>query len=103
ALHDDRTKGPNHVFVLPDAPKDTFYVVTLVKREVKTDADFKLEVTGPLGRQMGGAVVQRDFDNQVRRNAYLSVIGLLKQEFKFEVTDEQKKKLEKNEAVGGDT
>ena len=31
-----------------------------------------------------------------------SVIGLLKKEFKYEETEEQKKKLDENEKCGGD-
>lgn len=103
ALMDERTKPLGTTFVQADTPKDTYYVLTVVKREEKKETDFKLEVTGALARQAGGATVLRAFDTQSRRNAYQSITGLLKQEFKFEATDEQKKKLEKNEAIGGDS
>jgi hypothetical protein len=101
-LLDERTKPPGTAFVQPDTPKDTYYVFAVVKREEKKDSDYKLEVTGPLARQMGGATVLRAFEMRNRRNAELSILGLLKQEFKFEATEEQKKKLEKNEALTGE-
>jgi hypothetical protein len=97
-LLDVRTKEPKHTVVLPDAPKDTFYVMTLVKRELKSETDYKIEVSGgEMSERFGGPIVMGAFRDQSRRNAYLSVIGLLKKEFKFEQTDEQKKKLEEAE------
>ncbi len=100
-LMDDRQKGPKTVHVLPDAPKDIFFVTTLLKREPKTDLDFKTEVVGgELSERFGGREVLNRFRNDARRNAYQSIIGLLKKEFKFELTDEQKKRLEENEKRG---
>jgi hypothetical protein len=100
-LLDERTKPVKTVVVLSDAPKDTYYVATLVKRDVKTDSDYKIEVTGgELSQQFGGPQVLGMFRQQSQRNAFLSIIGLLKKEFKFEVTDEQKKRLEENEQRG---
>lgn len=101
ALMDDRTKPVKTVAVLSDAPKDTYYVVTLVKREVKTDSEYKLEVaSGEFSDRFGGPQVLGMFRQQSQRNAYLSVLGLLKKEFKFEATEEQKKKLEENDKRG---
>ncbi|MBA4191685.1 MAG: hypothetical protein C0467_27210 [Planctomycetaceae bacterium] len=100
-IMDDRTKPLKTVSVLTDAPKDTYYVVTLVKREEKTDSDYKLEVAaGEFSERFGGPQVLGMFRQQSQRNAYLSVLGLLKKEFKYEATEEQKKKLEENDKRG---
>jgi len=100
ALMEDRTKGFKHVSVQPDAPKDTFYVVTLVKRDEKRESNYNYEVVGELGKQLGGSQVTGMFRRQSQRNAFLSIMGLLKKEFKYEVTEEQKKKLEESDKSG---
>lgn len=108
ALMKGRTEPVKTVSVLADAPKDTYYVTTLLKREVKTDTDYKLAVAmaesqNPMmGGGSGIGEVLGRFRQQSQRNAYQSVLGLLKKEFKFVVTDEQKKKLEENEKRGLD-
>jgi len=100
-LMDNRTKPVKTVEVLTDAPKDTYYVVTLVKRDVKTDSDYKLEVaSGEFSDRFGGPQVLGLFRQQSQRNAYQSIMGLLKKEFNYEATEEQKKKLEENERRG---
>src|SRR5205085_6527561 len=52
ALLDERTKPPKTALVLADEPKDTYYVVALLSRNVKSDSSFKDEVYSPfsLGR-----------------------------------------------------
>lgn len=99
-LLDDRTKGPKHVTVLTDAPKDTYFVVTLLKRELKKEFDYTNEVTGMMAQQFGGGMVLQEFRQRAERNSYQSIIALLKKEFKFEATEDQKKKLEENEKRG---
>lgn len=102
-LLDERTKQPKTALVLTDAPKDTYFVVTLIKRELKTDSDFRFEVMGgDLSTQLGGPIVLGRFRQDTQFKAFRSVIGLLKKEFKYEETEEQKKKLEENEKRGGD-
>jgi hypothetical protein len=103
ALMKGRTEPVKTVTVIADAPKDTYYVATVLKREVKSETDYKLEVaSGEFSERMGGSEVLGRFRLQSQRNAYQSVMGLLKKEFKFVVTDEQKKKLEENEKRGLD-
>ncbi|MBA4066579.1 MAG: hypothetical protein C0501_23315 [Isosphaera sp.] len=102
ALIADRTKERKHVAVLADAPKDTFYVTVLLKREEKTEFDYRSEVAGEGGRRLGGSVVLEAFRGQARDKAVRSVLGLLKQEFKYAETEEQKKKLDENDRRGGD-
>jgi hypothetical protein len=104
---EERTKAPKTTFVLSDEPKDVYYVVTLMKRDVKTDNEFKSQVyeDNPFARMMGqgnptrAAIIER-FNQDTQRKAYLSVMGLLKKEFKYEETEEQKKKLDEKEKGG---
>ena len=99
----DRTKPPGTVLVLPDAPKDIYFVVTLVKRHEKTDSEYNAEVgtAGPLSQAYGGRNILAEFQRTSMAYSFQSVKALLKQEFKYEETDEQKKKLDENEQRGG--
>jgi hypothetical protein len=104
AIMDERTKPPGTTLVLTDAPKDTFLVVTLVKREEKTDADYKLQVaSGGVSAIRGGPLVLDRFRRESGRSTERSAVGLLKLQFKYDETDEQKKKLDENEKRGGDS
>jgi hypothetical protein len=97
ALLDERTKGVRTALVLPDLPKDTYYVAAVANRQVKTDGDFADAVykeTAPPGSR---DVVRRQFQNETGRKAVESVLALLKQEFNYVETEDQKKKLEKGD------
>ena len=108
-LMDERTKPEKTVLVLPDEPKDTYYVTTLLERKMKTEDTFKTEVyaENPLARMQSQGGSTRDavlgsFEMDSRRKTFESVMGLLKKEFKYEESEEQKKKLDENEKRGGD-
>ncbi len=108
-LMDERTKPVKTTFVLADEPKDTYYVTTLLERKMKTDGMFQSEVYAedPLARMPGRGnptrdVVLRNYNEDMGRKTIESVMGLLKKEFKYEETEEQKKKMEENEKRGGD-
>ncbi len=98
-----RTKPPRTSFVLVDEPKNTYYVVTLKERKVKSDSEFQLTVYTEFPASMGGSLsqtrleVMRNFNEDAAKRTRESVMGLLKREFKFEITDEQKKKLEESD------
>lgn len=98
ALLDNRDKQPKTVLVLPDAPKDTFYVVTLIQRDMKTPDEFRLNVYSRLGN--ANSILPRYYEDSANKSRQ-TVIDLLKKEFRYEVTDEQKKKLEENTKSGG--
>jgi hypothetical protein len=97
ALVENRDKPLKTVIVLPDAPKDTYYVAVLVNRTLKQPSEFKTEAYGQAGTARGIVGTHRA---EATRKARESVVALLKQEFKFEATDEQKKKLEENTKTG---
>ncbi|QJW97919.1 hypothetical protein [Frigoriglobus tundricola] len=98
ALVDNRDKPAKTVLVLPDAPKDTFYVATLMSREPKRPSDFTTDVYG----QRGSArpIVEMYREETVKKYRE-SVLTLMKKEFKYEETEEQKKKLDDNTKSGG--
>lgn len=97
ALLDNRDKPAKTVLVLPDAGKDTYYVATLIRRNLKLPEEFKNDVYS----QFGSA---RQILSQHHREAMTktrqSVLELLKKEFKYEETEEQKKKLDENVKSG---
>jgi hypothetical protein len=100
ALLDERTKGVRTTLVLPDQPKDTYYVAVVADRQVKTDDDFARSVYGE--GMMSGAreIVRAQFRQESGKKAYDSVLALLKQEFKYTASEEQQKKLEKGDREG---
>jgi hypothetical protein len=110
AIMDERTKPPGTTLVLTDAPKDTYYVVTLVKRDEKDVTDYNFLMTAGrrddlsgLGGDTSGRIIMGSFRRESERNTFRSALGLLKLQFKYDETDEQKKKLDENEKRGGDS
>jgi hypothetical protein len=104
-LLDQRTKPPKTTFVLADEPKDTYYVFTVIYRSEKTPENFREEVYrdvgfGPLAQSR--AVVLGEFTREAQRKTYESVMELLKQEFRFEATEEQKQRLDESDRRGGE-
>lgn len=96
-LLEHRTDAPGSVFVIADKPKDTYYVVTLTRRQVLTPREFNSEVYSASAQQSGvGQGVRRAFVREQSKAAHDSVIDLLKKEFNYVETEEQKKKLESN-------
>jgi hypothetical protein len=98
ALVENRDKGFKTVFVQPDAPKDVYYVTVLMKRDLKTSSDFRFDVFSQFGRSRQ---VLEFYRADTVKKSHDSILELLKKEFRYEVNDEQKKKLEENAKSGG--
>jgi hypothetical protein len=104
SIMDERKKPPGTALVLTDAPKDTYYVVTLVKRDERTETDYLIQVAGgDLSDRMGGPTILAAFRRDAERKTFLSVNALLKLEFKYDETEDQKKKLDEDEKRGGES
>lgn len=102
ALLDNRTKPVKTVLVQPDQPRDTYYVITLMGRRERSPEEFRFLVygTGPFGRsQVGDQVRGRFFQDSLEKTRE-SVLGMLKKEFNYVETEEQKKKLDEREKRG---
>lgn len=103
ALLEKRAEPVKTVFVLPDAPKDTYYVAVLADRRERSPLEFQsamfLGGLGGLGGQGGGLKegVTLAFRQDAARKAQESVLALLKKEYRYEETPEQKKKLEEGD------
>jgi hypothetical protein len=103
AIMDERTKPSGTVLVIPDAAKDTFFVATLVKRDVKTEYDYITQVaSGRRSDDLGGQTIAFAARRYASEQAGLSILALLKHEFKYEENEEQKKKLDTDAASGGE-
>ena len=98
ALVDNRDKGFKTVLVLPDAPKDTYYVAVLMSRDLKTPDEFRREVMSSFGQSREVLELYR---REAMKRTRDSVLDLLKKEFKYEETEDQKKKLDENTKSGG--
>lgn len=96
-LLDNRTKGVRTVLVLPDQPKDTYYVAAWADRQVKGEEEFARSVYGELAPPGVRDAVRSQFRQDSFKKAHDSVLGLLKKEFKYEESEEQKKKLDKSD------
>jgi hypothetical protein len=102
----ERTKPPKTSFVLVDEPKDTYYVVTVKDRKVKSEQEFQFAVFMELPTGMSGGMgqtrqaVMSSYNQNATKKTMESILGLLKQEFKFEATEEQKQKLEEKDKSG---
>ncbi|AWM39660.1 hypothetical protein GobsT_19900 [Gemmata obscuriglobus] len=103
ALIDNRDKPFKNALVLPDAPKDTFYVAVLVRPStdplaLQSADSFAKDVYPPTAPKHA---VINEFRFEAARDARQSVVALLKKEFRYEETEEQKKKLDENAKSGG--
>lgn len=97
-LLDNRTKGVRTVLVLPDQPKDTYYVAAWGNRLEKTEGDFQAQVYGELSSPQVRDAVRSEFRRDSFKKAHESVLALLKQEFKYE--EKEKDKLDKGDRDG---
>jgi hypothetical protein len=107
-LLEERTKPPKTTFIIADAPKDTYYVVTLKSRSLKSVEDFYFSVYLNLQMPGGSPTAQArqqivgNFLDDAQKKTVESILDMLKQEFGYEVTDEQKKKLEQKKSQDED-
>jgi hypothetical protein len=105
-LIDERTKAPKTTFVLPDGPQDIYYVVTVKAKQDKTEQNFSMiyedfSAGGQFNQfNQSRQMVLGTYFEETKRAAIESVMGLLKKEFRFEMSDEQKKKLEELDKSG---
>jgi hypothetical protein len=97
ALLDKRTEPPKTVFLLHDEPRDHFYVVTILQRDVKTRLEFENAILRAPFNDPNRNMVLNSFQLQIRERTVESVLALLKREFRYEETEEQKKKLDESE------
>lgn len=89
-----RKEPPKTTMVLADEPKDIYYVVTLFDRKEKSDLEYQSAVMTT--NSLGGVrnIVLGSFAQDAQQKTLASVMGLLKKEFNYEETEEQKKKLD---------
>jgi hypothetical protein len=102
-LLEDRTKPVKTVFMQADRPKDSYYVFALLSRHVQSPEEFRAHVYGfgfggnPVGQQIMNAQ-----KHDAGRRADETILALLKKEFKYVETDDQKKRLDDREKKGGE-
>ena len=96
-LLDERTKPVKTVLVQIDQPKDSYYVVALIGRRERIAEEFRSHVFGGLQRNPIGSQIMDAYKGASFMKAHETILTLLKREFKYVETDEQKKKLEDRE------
>ncbi|MDW8243842.1 MAG: hypothetical protein RMJ88_11575 [Thermogemmata sp.] len=96
-LLDKRTEPPKTVFLLHDEPRDHFYVVTVLQRDVKSRLEFENAVLRAPTNDPNRNIILSTFQLRLREQTLQAVLSLLKQEFRYEETEEQKKKLDESE------
>ena len=105
ALLEDRTKPAKTTLVMADQPKDNYYVIVLSERREMQVSEFQFNVFSPLGGPAGGQAQQtilRAHASEAVRAAKESIMDMIKKEFNYVETDEQKKLLEKKEKSGAE-
>jgi hypothetical protein len=104
ALLEKRTEPVKTAVVLPDAPKDTYYVAVVANRREQSPEDFRRAMYFPAMAGRGGLKegVTAEFRRDAFRKAEESVLGIIKKEYRYEETPEQKKRLDEADKSGGD-
>lgn len=100
ALLDGRTAPPKTVTVLPDRPKDTFYVAVVGDRREKSADEFRVALMAA-GLSRGGMPTLKDsvmneFVGENTLKAKTAILALMKKEYQYEETDDQKKRLDES-------
>ena len=96
-LLEERTKPVKTVLVQIDQPKDSYYVVALIDRHERIAEEFRSHVYGGFQRNPVGNQIMDAYRGASIMKAHETILTLLKREFKYAETDEQKKKLEDRE------
>lgn len=102
-LIDERTKPVKTTLVLTDAPKDTYYVAVLSGRSEKDLLSFKTSVYAESQTAAARRMVNQAHASDSVRKMQDSIRGLIKKEFKYVETKEQKEKLDENARKGGES
>lgn len=102
-LLDERTNPVKTTVVLTDTPKDTYYVAVVSDRAMKNEAAFKDSVYSESQTAAARGAVNRAHAMESVRKAKESIMTLLKKEFKYVESKEQKEKLDENAKKGGDS
>jgi hypothetical protein len=100
-LLEDRTKPVKTVFMLPDQPKDRFYVFVLTDRRERSVGDFGGVYDSAMYGQVRQALAQA-YRTQEGSEARESVLALIKRELNYVETEEQKKLIEERVKSGSD-
>jgi PHD/YefM family antitoxin component YafN of YafNO toxin-antitoxin module len=103
SLIDERTNPVKTTLVLADTPKDVYYVAVLSGRSEKDFASFKESVYSVSETAAARDVVVGMNRRENGRKMYESIMVLIKKEFKYAETEEQKQKLDENQKEGGES
>ncbi|MBX9624498.1 MAG: hypothetical protein K2X82_11875 [Gemmataceae bacterium] len=103
----ERTKPAGTAQVFADRPKDTYYVAVVTDRQERGPDQFRRAMYGPgeipglgLGRSQVKEGLTGAFRAEAYRRAMESVMGIMKKEYGYSETDEQKKRLDEAEKRG---
>ncbi|HEX4610431.1 MAG TPA: hypothetical protein VH092_19730 [Urbifossiella sp.] len=101
-LIDERNAPPKTVFVVPDAPKDTYYVFALINKEERGVDNFRTSFYSQMGRGPVRDLVYYGHAQEAVIRTKNSVVALLRKEFDYQETDAQKAKLDERDKKGED-
>lgn len=101
-LLDERNGPAKTVFVVPDAPKDTYYVFALTGKQERGVEEFRTSVYSPSGRGQIRELIYAGHASESVVRMKDSVVALLRKEFNYEESDAQKAKLDDRDKKGED-
>ena len=99
-LVDHRTDPLKTVLVLPDSGKDTYYVFALTGRQERGLEEFRQHLYSPMGRGPVHNLVLAGHARDSVTRARDTVMTLLRREFKYAETDDQKSRLDERDKKG---
>ncbi len=98
-LIDERKQPEKTAFVEADQPKDSYYVIVLENRIPRFNEEFQFDVYNTASGKVGTRFNQ-EYLVSAAVKARETILTLLKREFNYVETDEQKKKLDEREMKG---
>jgi hypothetical protein len=98
-LIDERKQPEKTAFVEADQPKDSYYVIVLENRIPRFNEEFQFDVYNTASGKVGTRFNQ-EYLTSVAVKARETILTLLKREFNYVETDEQKQKLDEREMKG---
>ncbi len=99
-LLDERNAPVKTVFVVPDAPKDVYYVFALAGKQERGVEEFRQNLFAQQGRGPVRELVLAGHAREAVTRARDSVLALLKKEFDYQETDAQKARLDDRDKKG---
>jgi hypothetical protein len=92
----ERTKPEKTTFVMVDQPKDNYYVTVLERRDEQSPMAFRMDMydSSPMMRSGVRGQLLQLYHGEALKREHETVLAMLKKEFNYTETEEQKKRMD---------